>query len=82
MVAAAWGIPGLLLIVGVVVGMPALRDRILRKQYRGPKGRARVCLTEAPRWMPESLAQLTQPVVRAGGLFEEQRPAIRFEGLP
>lgn len=54
---AAWGVPGLLLVVAAVVGMPALRDRILRKQYRGPKGRARVCLTEAPRWMPESLAR-------------------------
>jgi hypothetical protein len=54
---AAWGIPGVLLVALAVVGMPALRDRILRKQYRGPKGQARACLTRAPRWMPESLAR-------------------------
>jgi hypothetical protein len=56
-VLAAWGIGGALLVALALAAMPALRDRILRKQYAGPKGRARVRLTRTPRWMPEALAR-------------------------
>ena len=65
-VMVGWGVLGVLFAVGAVVGMRTVRDRVLRKTYRGLRGQAFVQLADAPQWMPGSLAgeivaELTPP---------------------
>jgi len=51
----AWLVLGVLFAGGLIAGMRMLEGRVLRKTYRGERGRAVVRLTGAPSWMPETL---------------------------